>query len=215
MASFYLAPGGQSDFLNNFRVGGYTPNSAGINPLKPAGHQSRGDAFLNMELDFSIPSRAVDVLRKASPVIAIGDVLTVLVIPQRSHWFSTCVAVQTAIPGFAFDVRAADDAATGPVLDYAQTANGITTTTNSRAGALVAPGTDGAGTTYTVAAAFSAGTVGFTQFATPILNAPVNEQAFLQLVVTAVPTTPLLKDTSLGKILIGVGIQMSMFPTID
>lgn len=215
MATFYLAPGGTADFLNNFRVGGATAASAGINPLKPAGHLSRGSAFLSMELDFSIPSRAVSVLRNASPVIAIGDILNVLVIPQRSHWASTCIAVDTAIAGFAFDIRAADDPATGPVLRYAQTSNGLVTTTNAPAGALVAPGVDGAGTAYTVAAAFSAGTVGFTQFATPIANAAVNEQAFLQLVVTAVPTTPLLSATVSGKILIGVGIQMSMFPTID
>ena len=37
----------------------------------------------------------------------------------------------------------------------------------------------------------------------------------LGLVITAVPTTPLLKSTTLGKILVGVGIQMSMFATID
>lgn len=215
MATFYLAPGGVADFNNSFRVGGYAPASAGINPLKPAGHQSRGNAFLHTELDFSIPSRSVTVLRNASPVIAVGDVLTMLVVPQRSHWFSTCIAVDIAIPGFAFDIRVVDDDATGPVLRYAQTNNGLTTTTNAPAGALVAPGVDGAGTTLVVAAAYSAGVAGFTQFATPIANAAVNEQAFLQFVVTAVPTTPLLKDTAKGKILVGVGVQMSMFATID
>lgn len=215
MATFFLAPGGIADFTNNFRVGGYAPNSAGINPLKPAGHQSRGSAFLHTELDFSIPNRAVTALRNASPVIAIGDVLTMLVIPQRSHWFSTCIAIDIAIPGFAFDIRVADDDATGPVLRYAQTNNGLTTTTNAPAGTLVAPGVDTAGSALTVAAAYSAATAGFTQFATPIANAAVNEQAFLQFVVTAVPTTPLLKNTTLGKILVGVGIQMSMFATLD
>ena len=215
MATFYLAPGGVADFTNNFRIGTAIPGSAGINPLKTAGHLARGNAFLSTELDFSIPDRKVDVLRRASPVIAVGDVLTMLVIPQRSHWFSTCIAVDVAIPGFAFDVRVADDDATGPVLRYAQTNNGLTTTTNAPAGSLVAPGTDGAGTTLTVAAAYSAGTVGFTQFATPLANAPVNEQAFLQFVITAVPTTPLLSATVRGKILVGVGVQMSMFQTID
>ena len=215
MATFYLAPGGIADFTNNFRIGMAIPGSAGLNPLKTAGHLARGNAFLSAELDFSIPDRKVDVLRRASPVIAVGDILTMLVIPQRSHWASTCVAVDVAIPGLAFDVRVADDDATGPVLRYAQTNNNLVTTTNAPAGSLVAPGVDTAGTAYTVVAGYNAGVVGFTQFATPLANAPVNEQAFLQFVITAVPTTPLLSATVRGKILVGVGVQMSMFQTID
>lgn len=215
MATYQLAPGGIADFTNNFKVGSWTPNKPGINPLKPAGHQSRGSAFLNMELDFSIPNRSVDVLRKASPAIAVGDVLNMLVIPQRSHWFSTCVAVDIAIPGLAFDIRVSDDAVTGPVLDYAQTNNGIVTSTNTPTTAVTAPGVSTAGTSFLIAPAYSAGVVSVMQFATPIANAAVNEQAFLQFVITAVPTTPLLSLTTRGKILIGVGIQMSMFATID
>lgn len=217
MATFNLAPGGTADFLNNFRAGGWTPNTPGINPLKPAGHQSRGDAFLNMELDFSVPNRSVDVLRRASPVIAIADVLNVIVIPQRALWLGTCIAIDVPIPGFAFDIRVADDPSTGPVLDYANTANGLTTNLNDLDGVTTdnAPGVDGTGSALTVASAYSAGTVGFTQYATPIANQAINEQAYLQLVVTAVPSSPLLSATVKGKICIGATVFMSMFPTID
>ena len=217
MATFNLFPGGIADYTT-IRPGYAVPGSAGINPLKPAGHHSRGDSFIQTNLDFSVSAnRFVNVLRNQAIPLAIGDILNVLVIPQRSLWLGTCVAINSPIAGLAFDVRVADDAATGPVLDYANSQNGITTNLNDRDGVVTdnAPGVDGTGTAVTIAAAYSAATVGFTQYATAIANQPMNEQAFLQLVLTAVPTTPTLANTVSGQICIGAQVWMSMFAEID
>lgn len=217
MATYNLFPGGIADFTT-IRPGFAVPGSAGLNPLKPAGHHSRGAAFIQTSLDFSMPTnRFVNALRTVSPALAIGDILNVLVIPQRSLWLGTCIAIDSPIAGLAFDIKVTDDPATGPVLDYVNSQNGITTNLNDYDGVATdnAPGVDGVGTSVTVAAAYSAATVGFTQYATAVANQPMLEQAFLQLVLTAVPSSPTLANTFKGKIDIGAQVWMAMFASID
>lgn len=226
MANFKLFPGGVTNFGAAIAGNPY-PVSQGVNPLKPAGHQSRGYAFLHTILDFGEPNRYVQALRNALPVVAANDTLDVLVLPQRSLILGAVVAVDVPIAGFTFGVSIVDDDTTGPVLDYAWASNGLNTVDADYAasGSLVetstaddAPGTDTAGSAYTIVATgapLSAATAGQSTYAIPIANQANNEQSLLRLTAVAVPSSPSLANLTKGRIAVGVWVLMGMFQGID
>jgi len=172
--------------------------------------------FLENSIDFSAGGQAVRQFK--DNVIAIGDVLTMLVVPQRSLWLGTAIVIDVPIAGFAFDIRVADDAATGPVADFTAAADGVGSNMANRDDSVTtddSPGVDGTGTAVTVVSAYSAATVSQMQYATAIANQPINEQAFLQLVVTAVPAANALATISRGIICVGINIGASQFSLIE